>query len=51
MSKKISLRYQIGDLDLISGLIFLSGIFLMTYNVIFGLIIIGIAILKQFSKK
>ena len=44
-------RWAIGDLDVASGILFLVGIFVVTYDSKTGLILMGIAILKQFSGK
>jgi hypothetical protein len=48
---KINFRYELGDLDIIAGIFFLVGIVELQYNATVGLLLIGLAILKQFSGK
>jgi hypothetical protein len=43
------IRYQIGSLDLISGILFLVGLNQLKNNPDLGIIIMGLAVLKQFS--
>jgi len=43
------LRYQFGAVDAVSGVIFIVGLTSLQYNVTIGLILLGIAVLKQFS--
>jgi len=45
----IPTRINLGKLDLISGIIFLIGLSIIQSNTNWGLIIMGIAVLKQFS--
>ena len=45
----IPTRIPIGNLDLISGIIFLVGLTLIDSNPSLGLVVMGLAILKQFS--
>ncbi len=45
------LRTQIGDLDIYSGLLFLVGLWVLSDDPKIGIIILGLAILKQYSGK
>lgn len=45
----IPTRIPVGNLDLVSGLIFLLGISMSNSNPEIGLFLMGLAILKQFS--
>lgn len=52
MMVKSPIRYELGNLDVPSALLFLIGIYLtQTPNLKIGWLFIGIAILKQFSGK
>ena len=45
----VGLRYQIGELDIFAGIIFLIGLMELSNNNSLGLFLLGLALLKQFS--
>ena len=51
ITKRSEYRYTWGDLDIISAIIVIIGIYLTTKNYSFGWVVAVIGILKQFSGK
>lgn len=45
------IRWQIGQLDFLAGVLFLLGLMVLKENVMGGLFLMGLGILKQFSGK